>query len=166
MYSRESDYDDFNIILFSNDSMDFFPQNKLSAFTNRLSQPCRLEEGSWYVGLAEISFNDFLESTEVNDEGVADLCCIPRKRVKRVPFNIGKVKIDITSEESIEFSYKDLVDVLSQSDEIGFDLLLKNLEVFVVKLDTTPMAGVKMEIRKQFDARQQVQPQLHRETPR
>lgn len=155
MYHRESDYEDFSIVLFSNDSMDFYPENLLSSFTNKLNYPCNLENGSWYVGLSEISFNDFSESGFVNDEQYSDsgldLCCIPKKRQKRANFSTSKIKIDITSDESIEFSYKDLVDVLGVSHEIGFDTLLKNLDTFVVKLDTKPIDEVKLVIRKQFD---------------
>lgn len=155
MYRRETDYDDFNIVLFSNDSLNFFPENTLSGFTNRLNNPCKLEGGTWYVGLAEISFNGFRSSSVVNDEeykyNEQDLGCIPRKRLKRSNFTTGKIKIDITDDEAIEFSYKDLVDVHGQSSGIAFDSFLKNLDIFVVKPDLKPLGEVKAEIRKQFD---------------
>ena len=47
--------DEFDVYLVSNGSMNIYPDNKLSSFTNLLSQPMYLE-GNWSVALAEITF--------------------------------------------------------------------------------------------------------------
>ena len=43
MSHRHTDNDDFNIILFSNDSVDLFPANSLSSFTNKIGTPFKLD---------------------------------------------------------------------------------------------------------------------------
>ena len=47
--------DEFDVYLVSNGSMNLYPGNTLSSFTNLLSQPIYLK-GSWSVALAEITF--------------------------------------------------------------------------------------------------------------
>lgn len=54
--------DDFHITLFSNDSVNFFPENTLSQFENRIPTHIDLTENDWKVGLSEIFINDYLQT--------------------------------------------------------------------------------------------------------
>lgn len=120
-----------------------------------------------HVGLSEISFNDFTKSTEMmyNDDPLlfsedsdSDLtsCCIPinkpkRMRTKReINYSNEKIEIQISSDESIEFSIKDLVDI-SNSPEVHMDSFMKNLHSWIIKLHNVTLDDIKMRIRKQFD---------------
>lgn len=47
---------DFYVTLFSNNSMNFYPNNTLSSFTNCLYKTLKLNE-NWSVGLTDITFN-------------------------------------------------------------------------------------------------------------
>lgn len=49
---------DFYITLLSSDSINYFPSNSLSAFTNQFNGKYELNE-NWVVGLAEMSYNRF-----------------------------------------------------------------------------------------------------------
>lgn len=140
MYQRESDLEDFNIILFSNDSIGMFPENKLSAFTNMLARPCKLIDGLWSVGLSEIAIAEFDQT--VSDEGKDFI-----KRKKRS--SGGKLKVDVTSEDSLEFSYNDLFTISGTKGEIDFDEFLKNLDGFIISMK--PLSVIKLDIRKIFD---------------
>lgn len=48
----------FYVGLFSNESMNDYPDNVLSAFTNKLAKPIQIDE-TWCVGLTHISFGPF-----------------------------------------------------------------------------------------------------------
>lgn len=66
----EPSENDFYVSLMSNSSMEEFPSNTLSAFTNILARPFRLTE-NWVVGVTEVYFNsfetkqDYIEMAEV-----------------------------------------------------------------------------------------------------
>ena len=47
--------DEFEVYLLSNGSMNVFPQNTLSHFSNQLSEPLQLD-GDWMVALSEITY--------------------------------------------------------------------------------------------------------------
>lgn len=55
MFSQEND---FYVCLLSSNSMNYYPENTLSSFTNHLSSPLNLE-GVWKVGITEIAFNSY-----------------------------------------------------------------------------------------------------------
>lgn len=65
----------FNITLLSNDSVNKYPRNVLSSFTNYIETPLNLY-GSWEVGISEIFYNDFnvtySEAKEMLEEGFID----------------------------------------------------------------------------------------------
>lgn len=50
--------DHFYVCLLSNNSLDIYPNNVLSAFTNKLHVPINFDD-SWSVGITEIGFNNF-----------------------------------------------------------------------------------------------------------
>jgi hypothetical protein len=50
--------DQFYVSLLSSNSLNIFHHNVLSAFTNLLKTPLRLDD-SWCVGVSEIAFNDY-----------------------------------------------------------------------------------------------------------
>lgn len=54
----ETGDNEFYVCLLSNSSLGCYSSNVLSAFTNLLKKPCKLNE-HWYVGLTEIVFNEF-----------------------------------------------------------------------------------------------------------
>lgn len=60
----EQTEDQFYISLMSNSSLDEYPDNTLSAFTNKLARPCRVNE-NWVVGVTEIFFNSFSSSAKL-----------------------------------------------------------------------------------------------------
>ncbi len=72
MYTNEFEEKEFYVCLLSNSSIGCYSTNVLSAFTNLLKKPCRLNE-QWTVELTEIAFN----SLTPNVMGV------PSIRVKR-----------------------------------------------------------------------------------
>lgn len=60
--------DNFTITLVSNGSMDLFPQNKLSTFTNHLAVNCELSRKyDWFVGLSRLSHSP-VKLTDPNSE--------------------------------------------------------------------------------------------------
>lgn len=59
----EQSVDQFYITLISSASMLEFPDNVLSSFTNKLAQPCSVNE-NWVVGISEIYYNSFTPSTQ------------------------------------------------------------------------------------------------------
>ncbi len=58
MYTNEFEEKEFYVCLLSNSSIGCYSTNVLSAFTNLLKKPCKLNE-QWSVGLTEIAFNRF-----------------------------------------------------------------------------------------------------------
>lgn len=65
----------FNVTLLSNDSINKYPKNVLSSFTNYIDSPLNLY-GSWEVGISEIFYNDFtttLDSFLIGELTDADL---------------------------------------------------------------------------------------------
>lgn len=125
MAQRVTGVSDFHVILFSNESMNYYPQNTLSLFTNKLANSCRLETGVWSVGLFEISFNDFTFDmqndayiiSDDDDEAYVNSLCCTRKRRKRGLSD--KIKIEISASEVIEFSLKDVTDIRNFSKKHG-----------------------------------------------
>lgn len=156
MAQRVTDVSDFHVILFSNESMNYYPQNTLSLFTNKLANSCRLETGVWSVGLFEISFNDFTFDmqndayiiSDDDDEAYVNSLCCTRKRRKRGLSD--KIKIEISASEVIEFSLKDVTDIAA-SNVIEFEIFLKNMDSFIIKAPSNTMDVVKLNIRKQLD---------------
>ena len=55
--------DHFYVTVLSNNSMDFFPLNVQSAFTNLLQCPLDVGPGAWEVGLTSISVNKFVQDS-------------------------------------------------------------------------------------------------------
>lgn len=54
----EQHSDQFYVVLMSNNSMEQYPDNVLSSFTNTLPHPLRLE-GKWCVGVTHVSYGPF-----------------------------------------------------------------------------------------------------------
>lgn len=54
----EQNQDQFYVVLMSNNSMEHYPDNVLSAFSNKLPIPLKLE-GNWVVGLTHLSYGPF-----------------------------------------------------------------------------------------------------------
>ena len=68
----------FNVTLLSNESINKYPKNVLSSFSNYIECPLNLY-GSWEVGISEIFYNDFTPSydafekpKEMLEEGFID----------------------------------------------------------------------------------------------
>ncbi len=78
----------FYLTLPSNSSMDYYPDNTLTTYTTKLSQPLELE-GEWEVGLAEIqyprSWYNVLKGEEV--------FCLAIKNIPETKPILSKVKI-------------------------------------------------------------------------
>lgn len=53
-------------MLFSNDSLLLYPENKLSAFTNKLNKPINLAGEKYLVGIKDISLVQFNEKVIIN----------------------------------------------------------------------------------------------------
>lgn len=62
---------DFYISLLSNNSMDRYPNNTLSSFTNHLAQPIDLSSDDWQVGIVEFECN---KAPSV--KGLVTLACV------------------------------------------------------------------------------------------
>lgn len=61
--------DDFTISLVSNGSMDLFPNNKLSTFTNRLASKCLLSRKfNWSVGLTRLAHSSIKQEDPSNPQ--------------------------------------------------------------------------------------------------
>lgn len=61
MTKRKLEDEDFEIYLFSNGSMDIFPENTLASFSNILADTLTLD-GTWQVALSEITFPTLIEN--------------------------------------------------------------------------------------------------------
>lgn len=83
--------DDFYITLFSNDSMNFFPDNTLSTFENRIPTHLDLTNGDWKVGLSEIYTNDYLQ-TDIYDKKTAAVISLGQNEVW-VGSGTNKIKV-------------------------------------------------------------------------
>lgn len=57
---------EFYVCLLSNNSIQIYPENTLSAYTNILKYPLKLTN-DWVVGLTEISFNSYNVTTKIQD---------------------------------------------------------------------------------------------------
>ena len=67
--------DGFYMTLSSDGSVDFYPDNTLSHFTNRLVQPVDLTEGEWEVGLMEMMFPTALDNISKEESWFDLLIC-------------------------------------------------------------------------------------------
>ena len=67
--------DGFYLTLPSDGSIDVYPDNTLSTFTNRLVQPVDLTEGEWEVGLMEMMFPTALDNIDKNEAWFDLLIC-------------------------------------------------------------------------------------------
>lgn len=120
---------EFHVCLLSNSSTNIYDKNTLSAFTNLLCKPLKLDD-TWCVGLTEFSFNNFQQSTgklillqqdreslsETDDFGIDDQVEVfkysdRRKRKRATPTNSVEInvgnnsKITLKSDELMDISY-------------------------------------------------------------
>lgn len=94
----------FNITLLSNDSINKYPKNVLSCFTNYFESPLNLY-GSWEVGLSEIFYNSFdvtySDASEMLNEGYIDTGKLEnitqksKRNVEPIFFDLLYIHIDI-----------------------------------------------------------------------
>lgn len=81
---------EFYITLLSNNSMNRFPKNVQSAFTNYIDPPIILTPGEWYVGITEIFHNKFIPAFQ---NLPADSTVL-----------VNKNHVSVASDESLVFS--------------------------------------------------------------
>lgn len=131
----EQNVDQFYVALMSNNSMEHYPDNVLSAFTNKLPRPVQLI-GTWVVGLTHISYGPFssfqrmvmlpenesdveiFEPISVN-RPVPDPSPIPPKKRRRVRRDreYRTQKQEASVEKKVEIKVSDVYNiVLTQSD--------------------------------------------------
>lgn len=90
--------DEFNVTILSNDSINKYPENVLSSFTNYMDTPLTLGE-NWQVGISEIFLNKFkIESNDIEIVYIYSNIIRPRivgdqcvRCLKVLPVNPGKV---------------------------------------------------------------------------
>lgn len=118
--------DHFYVCLLSNNSLDIYPNNVLSAFTNKLHVPITFTD-SWSVGITEIGFNNVQSpQSKLSQEH------IPTKKAKRnVTFEQVIINIEGEKKYRIEFTSNDL-NKLSKSKFISFSTFLENMHHYVV----------------------------------
>lgn len=101
----------FNVTLLSNDSVNKYPKNVLSSFTNYIDCPLDFY-GSWEVGISEIFYNDFNLSyneafekpNEMLNEGFIDTGLLEEIGVEKIKtvyeqkfFDMLYIHVDIIS---------------------------------------------------------------------
>ncbi len=92
--------DSFYVKLLSNSSMSIYPENKQSAFTNKLHLPVTLDPSEWQVGLVDVYLNPFKLENGFKKRVRRELpftSSIPSQ--SNLEFTIGGREIVITPEE-------------------------------------------------------------------
>lgn len=160
----EQSVDQFYISLMSNASMDEYPENVLSAFTNKLAKPCRVNE-NWVVGVTEIFFNSFtaksaqilasVDNVEtftpvvvkpqrrnkrkhreyVTRHDYQHLELVPNKKQKRAAQNERKLIIKAHPEFDIVLTHSDLSEMCYEKNDMNFGKFLEVLSEKIVRLD-------------------------------
>ena len=181
MTAKNKDAEDFYVVLFSNDSLKVHPENKLSAFTNKLNKPINLE-GHWKVAIKDISlvnFNDsvkpatssglrkkrereYVDSDSTSEEGGNAGSGCSNKKVcgKRGEIITEQVRININDPpipHYIELSKAFLQDIAYDVNkkDINFGKLLYILDQCIVDSKSTKYTAkdIKRYIRNQFEAK-------------
>lgn len=163
---------DFYVALMSNNSMENYPDNVLSAFTNKLPRPIRLE-GNWVVGLTHISYGPFSafqrmqmppepETSPNFDVEVFEPIIVnnndykpppPKKhkrvRIRRQEANVEKkVVIKVSDTHNIILSQTDLKELTYEKNHLNCGKLLRVLSEKIVPRmnENDPQSVYEMEM--------------------
>lgn len=164
----------FYITLMSNASLREYPDNVLSAFTNKLARMCRVSE-NWVVGISEIFFNSFtmsekmqaipMDKVSTDEIEVFEPTSLKRARKKREQKETAKVKrfsddgstlrIIATKDYDIVLKLNDLKEICYKDKHANFskfldlitEKIVPNSEVFKPQI-TLDVA--KKEIKKEI----------------
>lgn len=146
----EPTVEQFYVGLMSNESMNDYPDNVLSAFTNKLARPIQIDE-SWCVGLTHISYGPYASfqrmemgpeipiNLEVETfEPVTVTPASPKKRrrdreyrtQKQEAPNEKKILIKVSNTQNIILTQTDLKELTYDKHHLNGGKLLKVLQFY------------------------------------
>lgn len=145
-------YNDFYVCILSNNSLHFYPENTLSAFTNALARPCKLDD-SWSVGLTEIALPEREKNPDdhkVVKHQISDKAYKgTRKKVKRSYVEtFTSVKLD--EKTSLQWWSNGLKALSYKERHINFSVLLSS---FFTAVDPSWGSVLISDVKKKILAR-------------